>query len=169
MNVRVKEINRIRDNLEKEIEARKRLSKRYKIIYNSFHGIAVGSSGLSATLAVVSLGVMTSPVALIPLVSANVVLAGVGALTGFCSKLFVKRNKKHDKLQLLGNSVLNIINQILSKSLTDNHFSDEEFQNILKEYQEYIRMRKSIKDGFIDRTFVKKAKIKEDIDKNFSK
>ena len=86
----MKEINRIRDNLEKEIEARKRLSKRYKIIYNSFHGIAVGSSGLSATVASVSLGVRASPVALIPLVSASVVLAGVGALTGFCSKLFVK-------------------------------------------------------------------------------
>ena len=62
MGVRMKEINRSRDNLEKDIETPKRLSKRYKRIYNSFHGVAIRHTGLSTTLAGVSLGVMASPV-----------------------------------------------------------------------------------------------------------
>ena len=77
------------------------MSKRYKRIYNSLQGVAVGSTGLSATLAGVSLGVMANPVALIPVVSVNIGLAGIGTLTGFCSKLVIKRIKKHDKLNCL--------------------------------------------------------------------
>ena len=64
---------------------------------------------------------------------------------------------------------MNVINELLSKSLIDNHVSDDEFKKILNEYQECIRRCKNIKDVFIERTFVEKAKIKEDIDKVFNK
>ena len=72
-------------------------------------------------------------------------------------------------LELLGNNVLNMINELLSKSLIDNHVSDDEFKKILNEYQEYIRRCKKHQRCFHWRTFVEKAKIKEDIDKVFNK
>ena len=75
------------------------MSKRYERNYNSIHGVAVGSTSLSATLAGVSLGVMANPVTQIPAVSVSIGLADIGPLTAFCSKLEIKRIKKHDQLE----------------------------------------------------------------------
>ena len=168
MRVRKKEINRIRTRLGSETETRKSLSKWYKRICNSLHGVSVGSTGLSATIAGISLGVMGNSVALIPVVSCYIGLAGIVTLTWFCSNLVIKRIKKHDKLDLLENNVLNVINQLLSMSVIDNDVSDDESKKILNEHQKYIRCR-NIKNAFTERTFVEKVKTIEDIDKVFNK
>ena len=97
----MKKIDRIRTSLKNEIETLKRLSKRYKRIYNSLLGEVVGSTGVTVTLAGVSLGVMKNPVTLIPIVSVNIGLAGIGVLTGVFSKLVVKRIKIYNTLDLL--------------------------------------------------------------------
>ena len=81
----------------------------------------------------VSLGLRINLTALFSLDSVNVGLAGIGSLSGFFSKLLVKRIRIHDKVELADNSVLalNMMNLLLGKSLIDNYIADDEFKNIL--------------------------------------
>ena len=117
--IRLEEINRIRSKLEKDIDARKTLSARYRKFYNTLHGISIGSSSINAAIAGATIAVLPNPITAIPMVATNVTLAAVSAVTSLWSRLVNKRIKKHEKLGLMGNNTLIRINQLLSESLKD--------------------------------------------------
>ena len=159
VHVRMKEIISIRTSLESGVDSRKRLSKLYKRMYNSLHYVAIWSTGPSATLAGVALGFRTNPIALIPLNSVNVGLAGIGTLSGFCSKLVVKPIREHDKLELFRNNELDMNNKLIGKLLvkkTLQLMNSRIYQMIIKNIQ-CIRRSKNIKHVFIERTFAEKV------------
>ena len=56
--IRLEEINRIRSKLEKDIDARKTLSARYRKFYNTLHGISIGSSSINAAIAGATIAVL---------------------------------------------------------------------------------------------------------------
>ena len=93
--VRFNEINRIRDRLELDTKIRRKYSKRYKKIYNAFHGISIASGSLATTLSRVTIGLMTNPALSLPLAISNVSLGAIGAATGIWYKSFIKRVEKH--------------------------------------------------------------------------
>ena len=67
----------------------------------------------------------------------------------------------------MGNNTLIRINQLLSESLKDNHISAGQFESVLEEYQEFLRISNNMKDVFTRRTFVEKAEIKKKVDEVF--
>ena len=91
--IRLEEINRIRSKLEKDIDARKTLSARYKKFYNTLHGISIGSSSINAAIAGATIAVLPNPITAIPMVATNVTLAAVSAVTSLWSRLVGKRIK----------------------------------------------------------------------------
>ena len=95
--LRMKEINRIRSNLEKDIERRRKFSKEYKRLFNILQSISIGTSSIAAALADVTIGAMSNPAVILPLSITNVSLGATGTLTGVWSKSVIKRVKKHQE------------------------------------------------------------------------
>ena len=58
-----------------------------------------------------------------------------------------KKNKKHDKIVLLGTAKLNIIEVLISKFLIDSYISHGEFVSVNNVLREYSDMKKEIKNS----------------------
>ena len=154
--VRMAEINRIRDKLERDLKTRRRLCKHYKRFFNALHGLSVGSGGIGTALAGVTLGVMSNPTIILPVAIVNVSFGALSTLTGIWSKLVRKRIDKHQRLYLEASGALRSINEILSEGLKDCHINDEEFRLVLAAYQDYLWSCKSQSDAFNKSTLVEK-------------
>ena len=61
-------------------------------------------------------------------------------------KVTKKRKKKHNKINSLAKSKLNMIDTLLSSALNDSKISNEEFANIITEKNTYENMKENIKD-----------------------
>ena len=161
--IRMNEINRIRSKLERDVETRRKLSKNYKRFYNGLQSISIGTSSIAAALSGVTIGMITNPAAILPLSVTNVTLGAIGTLTGIWSKSVNKRVKKHQKLDLLANNTLSVVNELLSESLKDSHISDLEFKRVLDVYQQYLVDCKFVNDAFSRKNLVEKDQIQKKI------
>ena len=166
--IRLNEINRIRTRLEKDVETRKKLSRHYKKFYNVLQSMSIGTSSTAAALSGVTIGMMSNPGVVLPLAVTNVTLGAVGTVTGVWSKSVNKRVKKHQRLSLLANNTLSIVNELLSESLRDSHVSDKEFKRVLDVYQQYLMECKFVNDTFAKKNLVEKDQIKRKIDDAFN-
>ena len=61
-------------------------------------------------------------------------------------KVTKKRKKKHNKINALAKSKLNMIDTLLSSALNDSKISHEEFTNIINEKNIYENIKENIKD-----------------------
>ena len=134
--------------LEKEIEARGALSKKYfraaKIVDN-----------VDTVLITLSLGAGTGGIGLIStVIAAPVVIAmeGVAIFTGILSiigKYTVKKStskaEKYEKIKTITSSKLNTISSHISKALNDNKVIDDEFKLILEELEKYKVMKEEVR------------------------
>ena len=89
--------------------------------------------------------------------------------TGIVKKLLSttrNKKKKHDKIFMLAKSKLNSIETLISEALIDMEISHEEFVTILKEKDEYEKMKENVRSenekqeimrlsGIKSRTYVK--------------
>ena len=146
--MRIKEINKMKDKLEKDINMRRNTNKRYKRFYNGLQMLTIGSSSIATSLAAATVGTMANPALVLPLSVTNISLGAVAVVTGILSKTVHKRIKKHQMLCMLTRNTLNTINELLSNNLTDGIISDQEFQQVSKVYQEYLWESQSIKANF---------------------
>ena len=53
--------------------------------------------------------------------------------------------EKHEKIAMLTVSTLNTISSLISKALSDNSISDEEFSLILLEFEKFTRMKEDLR------------------------
>ena len=51
------------------------------------------------------------------------------------------KTEKHEKIAMLAVSTLNTVNSLISKALSDNSISDEEYSLILLEFETFTRMK----------------------------
>ena len=56
-----------------------------------------------------------------------------------------EKNKKHDKIMLLGKDKLNTTEILISKALIDSYISHDQFTSINNVLREYNEMKKEIK------------------------
>ena len=71
------------------------------------------------------------------------------ARTGIVKKLLSvtrKKKKKHNKIMILANNGLNMIETLLSSALTDFDISHEEFAKIINEKIKYEGMKENVKN-----------------------
>ena len=53
--------------------------------------------------------------------------------------------EKHEKIAMLAVSTINTISSLISKALSDNSISDEEYSLILLEFQTFTQMKEDIR------------------------
>ena len=145
---RLQKINEIQTFLEKEVEARGALSKKYfraaKIVDNVDTVLITISLGAGAGGIALLSTVVTSPI-VIP-------LEGMALFTGLLNiigKYSVKKStckaEKHEKIKTIASAKLDTISSHISKALSDNKVTDEEFRLILEELEKYKVKKKEVR------------------------
>ena len=146
---RLKIIRVIQAFLEEEIKNREAFSKKYfriaKAVYVvdfSLISITVGAEGTAAVLMSTGVG---APFALALGISGAV--TGVVSIIGsIFSKKATTKAEKHLKIKTLAVAKLDTIASHVSKALTDDFISDEEFKLIMEEMNKYKVLKEDIRN-----------------------
>jgi hypothetical protein len=147
---RLKKITEIQNCIEQERDKRASLSKKYRRSVRIINSV-------DCVLVVTTMGLGASGVALLStIIAAPVVIAleavafGAGALSiigGQVTKKLALKAEKHGKIKTLADAKLNTINDHISKALTDDEISDQEFCMILSELEKFNNMKGEIIKG----------------------
>ena len=147
---RLKIIREIQAFLEEEINKREAFSKKYfrmakvvNMIDNTLITITIGAEGTGAVL--LATGV-ASPFALALGIS-GVVTGAVSLIGNIFSKKATTKAEKHLKIKTLAVGKLDTIASHVSKALTDDFISDEEFKLIMEEMNKYKALKEDIRNN----------------------
>ena len=145
---RLQKINEIQVFLEKEVATREALSKKY------FRAARIVDN-VDTVLITITLGGGAGGVALLSTVIATpavLAIEGVALFTGFLSiigKYSVKKStskaEKHEKIKTIASTKLDTISSHISKGLSNNKVTDEEFLLILEELEKYKVMKGEVR------------------------
>ena len=100
--------------------------------------IGMGSVGIGLFATVVA-----APIALGLEVTA-IVTGGSSILCKLINKKLIKKAQKHKEIKILSEAKLNTILDLISKAISDNKISDEEFSLILNEFVKFQDMKERI-------------------------
>ena len=110
---------------------------------------------MDTVLITISLGSGAGGIGLLSTVIAApavIAIEGVALLTGLLSiigkynvKKFTSKAKKHEKIKTIASTKLDTITSHVSKALSDNKVSDEEFKLILEELEKYKVMKEEVR------------------------
>ena len=148
-NFRLKQCADWLSRLEKDLQDCEKIYKKYKRARSALLNLSTGSGTLSVALCGGGLGTGLTGVGL-PVSVALGVVGGVCALTSVATASLAKavsgKVSKHEKTVSICQAKINTIKDIVSKSLTDNKISHEEFALIKSEYEKYYEMKRSIRE-----------------------
>ena len=147
-NFRLKQCSEWLAYLERELDARKNIYKKYNRARSLFLNVATASGTMSVALSAGGLGTGMTGVGLPVAVSLGALgglCAVVSVISGSWAKMISKNVSKHEITVSLCRAKLNTIKDIVSKALTDNKISHEEFILIKSEVDKYHEMRNSIR------------------------
>ena len=140
-------IREIQTFLETEIKNRDAFSKKYfriakivNMVDNALITITIGAEGTGAVLLSTGVG---APFALALGISGVV----TGAIGNIFSKKATTKAEKHLKIRTLAAAKLDTIASHVSKALTDDFISNEEFNLILEEMNKYKTMKEEVRSN----------------------
>ena len=147
---RLKIIREIQEFLEGEINKREAFSKKYfriaKIVNIIDNGLIVFTIGVEGTGAVLLATGVAAPIAL----GLGIGGAAAGAFSLFgniFSKKATTKAEKHLKIKTLAMAKLDTIASHISKALTDDFISNEEFNLIMEEMNKYKALKEDIRSN----------------------
>ena len=144
---RLQKIIEMQKQMEAEKEKREQLEKKYK---KGIKAIKVFDYVLATsimTLSAVGVGLLATIVAAPGVITTGTVTMGVSVLFIISKEINRKlaaKAKKHEKLRVLSEEVLNKITNHISMSLNDNKISDQEFSLILTEFNTYLETKEKL-------------------------
>ena len=145
---RLQKINEIQRVLEDEREKRHNLSKKYhkavKVVGNIDSALVTISMGLS----VAGVGILSTVIAVPAVIVMETTALGAGFLGiigNQFNKMLMRKAEKHEKIKVIAETKLDTINGLISKALTDNKISDEEYTLILSEVIKYRKMKEDVR------------------------
>ena len=143
-------IREIQAFLEEEIKNREAFSKKYfrmakvvNMIDNTLITITIGAEGTGAILLATGVG---APFALALGIS-GAVTGAVSLIGNIFSKKATTKAEKHLKIKTLAIAKLDTITTHISKALTDDFISDEEFKLIMEEMNKYKALKEEIRNN----------------------
>ena len=145
---RLQKINEIQSVLEDEREKRYNLSKKYHRAVKVVNNIDSALMTVSVGLSVVGVGILSTIIAVPAVIIMETTALGAGFLSivgGQCNKIFVRKAEKHEKIKVIAETKLDTINGLVSKALSDNKISDEEYTLIVSEIIKYRKMKEEIR------------------------
>ena len=147
---RLKIIREIQAFLEEEIKNREAFSKKYfriakvvNTVDNTLIIVTIGAEGTGAVLLATGVG---SPFALALGIS-GVVTGAVSLIGNIFSKKATTKAEKHLKIKTLATAKLDTIASHISKALTDDFISNEEFNLIMEEMNKYKALKEDIRNN----------------------
>ena len=147
---RLKIIREVQNFLEEEINKREAFSKKYfriakvvNMIDNALITITIGAEGTGAVLLSTGVG---APFALALGIS-GVVTGAVSLIGNIFSKKATTKAEKHLKIKTLAIAKLDTIASHISKALTDDFISNEEFNLIMEEMNKYKALKEDIRNN----------------------
>ena len=145
---RLKKIDEMGKFLREEIIYRDKLAKRSKrrAIALTFSDTIVITT--ITTLEIASIATITTGIG----VPVSIVLASTGLLLGLGSvvvhkaqKICDSKAKKHDKIKTLAEAKLDTISGLVSKAIEDEHIDHNEYKFVLKEVENYRKLKEQIR------------------------
>ena len=101
-------------------------------------------------LGITGVGLLSTIVAAPPVIGMEAVSIVMGLLRvvgNHAIKKMLMKIEKHKKIVMLAVSSLNTISSLISKALSDDSISDEEYSLILLEFQTFTRMKEDITEN----------------------
>ena len=148
MEFRLNEIIRKRGVLLDEVGHRSKTVKRHRKLISMLRKANWGLGGLSLALGVGGVAsiatVVGSPVGIV-LESVSLGLVAVTGGLSFLTDKLVNKAEKQEKLELLVNTKLNSLSEIIGAALSDNKISENEFRQINNEFEKFLEMRRDLK------------------------
>ena len=96
-------------------------------------------SGLAASLSAVGVAVGG------PLIATATLFSLVSTSCMVAIKFFLRKAKKHEKIQTLAEATLSTINSLISTALEDGVISDGEYQDIVKKYNTFTTAKTKLR------------------------
>ena len=147
-NFRLKQCADWLTELERDLHHRENVYKKYKRARSYLLNLSTGSGALSVIFSGGGLGTGLTGVG-IPVAVALGAVGGACALTSIATaslaKVISEKVSKHEKIVSVCQAKINTIKDIVSKALTDNKISHEEFVLIKKEFEKYHEMKRLIR------------------------
>ena len=147
---RLKIIREVQNFLEEEINKREAFSKKYfriakvvNMVDNALIVVTIGAEGTGAVLLSTGVG---APFALALGIS-GVVTGAVALIGNIFSKKATTKAEKHLKIKTLAMAKLDTIASHISKALTDDFISNEEFNLIMEEMNKYKALKEDIRNN----------------------
>ena len=147
---RLKIIREIQAFLEEEIKNREAFSKKYfriakvvNMVDNALIVVTIGAEGTGAVLLSTGVG---APFALALGIS-GVVTGAVSLIGNIFSKKATTKVEKHLKIKTLAIAKLDTIASHISKALTNDFISNEEFNLIMEEMNKYKALKEDIRNN----------------------
>ena len=147
---RLKIIREIQAFLEEEIKNREAFSKKYfriakvvNMVDNALIVVTIGAEGTGVVLLSTGVG---APFALALGIS-GVVTDAVSLIGNIFSKKATTKAEKHLKIKTLATAKLDTIASHISKALTDDFISNEEFNLIMEEMNKYKALKEEVRNN----------------------
>ena len=147
---RLKIIREVQNFLEEEINKRGAFSKKYfriakvvNMVDNALIVVTIGAEGTGAVLLSTGVG---APFALALGIS-GVVTGAVSLIGNIFSKKATTKAEKHLKIKTLATAKLDTIASHISKALTDDFISNEEFNLIMEEMNKYKALKEEVRNN----------------------
>ena len=144
---RLKKIDEIQDILITERDKRNELSTKYNRVVNII-GVIDNCLGATAiALSITGVGLLSTIVAapaVIGMAAVSIVMGLLRVVGNQAIKKLSLKITKHEKIVMLAVSSLNTISSLISKALSDDSISDEEYSLILLEFETFTRMKELI-------------------------
>ena len=147
---RLKIVREVQNFLEEEIKNREAFSKKYfriakvvNMVDNALITITIGAETTGTVLLSTGVG---SPFALALGIS-GVVTGAVSLIGNIFSKKATTKAEKHLKIKTLATAKLDTIASHISKALTDDFISNEEFNLIMEEMNKYKALKEEVRNN----------------------
>ena len=145
---RMQKANEVSAALNAEVVHYRGVAKKYKRARKTTNSIAAGSGLISTACSTASFGSALSVVG----IPVAIPLGGLGGLFALASsgliiasKKLDSKIKKHQEIVTLAIAKRDTVYRLHSKALSDNNISDDEFQLIMAEFQQYNVLKEAVR------------------------
>ena len=142
------EIELIKKNLEKQLVHYYETSAKFKRWHTRCQTVCAFTGGVATILTGSGLAASLSAVGVAvggPLIATATLFSLVSTSCMVTIKFFLRKAKKHEKIQTLAEATLSTINSLISTALEDGVISDGEYQDIVKKYNTFTTAKTKLR------------------------
>ena len=142
------EIELIKANLENQLVHYYKTSAKFKRWHTRCQTVCALTGGVATILTGSGLAASLSAVGVVvggPLIATATLFSLVSTSCIVTVKFFLRKAKKHEKIQTLAEETLSSINSLISTALEDGEISDSEYKGIIKKYNSFTSQKTKLR------------------------